>query len=76
MPFLEGQSALAFVKNVGVLFIPKVPPNRSMLPTSLALTKYLFLLVFQGTEVKAITYSNMQVYDDEEKHEVYVIIDI
>jgi SHS2 domain-containing protein len=43
---------------------------------SKALTKHLFLLVFQGTEVKAITYSNMQVYDDEEKHEVYVIIDI
>ena len=35
-----------------------------------------FLFVFQGTEVKAITYSNMQVFDDEEKHEVYVIIDI
>ena len=35
-----------------------------------------FLFVFQGTEVKAITYSNMQVLDDEEKHEVYVIIDI
>ena len=30
----------------------------------------------QGTEVKAITYSNMQVYDDDNKHEVYVIIDI
>ncbi|XP_028406098.1 protein archease-like [Dendronephthya gigantea] len=30
----------------------------------------------QGTEVKAITYSNMQVFDDQEKHEVYVIIDI
>jgi hypothetical protein len=69
-------NALAFVKNVGVLFTPKVPPNLLMLPTSLALTKHLFLLVFQGTEVKAITYSNMQVYDDEEKHEVYVIIDI
>ncbi|ESN95185.1 hypothetical protein HELRODRAFT_155224 [Helobdella robusta] len=30
----------------------------------------------QGTEVKAITYSNMQVYDEENKHEVFVIIDI
>jgi len=30
---------------------------------------------FQGTEVKAITYSNMQIYDND-KHEVFVIIDI
>ena len=30
----------------------------------------------QGTEVKAITYSNMQVFDEVEKHECYVIIDI
>ena len=30
----------------------------------------------QGTEVKAITYSNMQVHDTDEKHEVFVIIDI
>ncbi|XP_053383228.1 protein archease-like [Mercenaria mercenaria] len=30
----------------------------------------------QGTEVKAITYSNMQIYDDEDRHEVFVIIDI
>ncbi|KAK2158253.1 hypothetical protein LSH36_174g07008 [Paralvinella palmiformis] len=30
----------------------------------------------QGTEVKAITYSNMQIYDTEEKHELFVIIDI
>ncbi len=30
----------------------------------------------QGTEVKAITYSNMQVYDEPNLHQVYVIIDI
>ena len=30
----------------------------------------------QGTEVKAITYSNMQIHDTEETHEVYVIVDI
>ena len=35
-----------------------------------------FLL--QGTEVKAITYGSMKVYNDEEKgqHELFVIIDI
>ncbi|ELU16024.1 hypothetical protein CAPTEDRAFT_121617, partial [Capitella teleta] len=30
----------------------------------------------QGTEVKAITYSNMQIYDNENQHELFVIIDI
>lgn len=30
----------------------------------------------QGTEVKAITYSNMQVHDKDGQHEVFVIIDI
>lgn len=30
----------------------------------------------QGTEVKAITYSNMQVHDNENQHELFVIIDI
>ncbi|RUS69203.1 hypothetical protein EGW08_023035 [Elysia chlorotica] len=30
----------------------------------------------QGTEVKAITYSNMQVHADKEMHDVFVIIDI
>nr|SVE73304.1 EOG090X0IKX [Ceriodaphnia reticulata] len=30
----------------------------------------------QGTEVKAITYSNMQVHDTVNMHEVFVIIDI
>ncbi|KAK3088623.1 hypothetical protein FSP39_021423 [Pinctada imbricata] len=30
----------------------------------------------QGTEVKAITYSNMQVFDKEGQHELFVIIDI
>ena len=30
----------------------------------------------QGSEVKAITYSNMQVYDKPGNHEVYVIIDM
>ncbi|KAK3749731.1 hypothetical protein QZH41_014014 [Actinostola sp. cb2023] len=30
----------------------------------------------QGTEVKAITYSSMQIYDHEGMHEVFVIIDI
>ncbi|XP_042222174.1 protein archease-like isoform X1 [Homarus americanus] len=30
----------------------------------------------QGTEVKAITYASMQVYDSEDQHELFVIIDI
>jgi len=30
----------------------------------------------QGTEVKAITYSNMQIHEEEAKKEVFVIIDI
>ncbi|GFO46143.1 protein archease [Plakobranchus ocellatus] len=30
----------------------------------------------QGTEVKAITYSNMQVHEESEKHDIFVIIDI
>ncbi|KAI0224598.1 Protein archease-like [Lamellibrachia satsuma] len=30
----------------------------------------------QGTEVKAITYSNMQIYDKDGQHELFVIIDI
>lgn len=30
----------------------------------------------QGTEVKAITYSAMQIYDTDEKHEIFCIIDI
>ncbi|XP_065353727.1 protein archease isoform X2 [Cloeon dipterum] len=30
----------------------------------------------QGTEVKAITYSNMQVHEDKPQKEVFVIIDI
>ena len=35
----------------------------------------LFNFYFQGTEVKAITYSNMQIHENE-KNDVYVIIDI
>ena len=30
----------------------------------------------QGTEVKAITYASMEIYDTEDNHEVFVIIDI
>lgn len=30
----------------------------------------------QGTEVKAITYSNMQIHHEKPTHDVYVIIDI
>lgn len=30
----------------------------------------------QGADVKAITYSNMQIYDKEGQHEVFVIVDI
>ncbi|XP_033640981.1 protein archease-like [Asterias rubens] len=30
----------------------------------------------QGTEVKAITYSNMQVHSEKDTHDIYVIIDI
>lgn len=30
----------------------------------------------QGTEVKAITYSNMQVHKDKPTNDIYVIIDI
>eukprot|EP00055_Hartaetosiga_balthica_P013893 m.73325 g.73325 ORF g.73325 m.73325 type:complete len:144 (+) comp8417_c0_seq2:3-434(+) len=30
----------------------------------------------QGTEIKAITYSNMQIHNDKPTHDVYVIVDI
>eukprot|EP00056_Hartaetosiga_gracilis_P022014 m.27679 g.27679 ORF g.27679 m.27679 type:complete len:172 (+) comp9393_c0_seq3:67-582(+) len=30
----------------------------------------------QGTEIKAITYSNMQIHNDKPTHDVYVILDI
>jgi SHS2 domain-containing protein len=30
----------------------------------------------QGTEIKAITYASMQVIDEVDKHEVFVIVDI
>jgi hypothetical protein len=30
----------------------------------------------QGTEIKAITYSNMQIHEKEERADVYVIVDI
>jgi SHS2 domain-containing protein len=30
----------------------------------------------QGTEIKAITYSNMQVHEAADKAELYVIVDI
>lgn len=30
----------------------------------------------QGTEIKAITYSNMQIFDDDNRHEIYCIVDI
>jgi SHS2 domain-containing protein len=30
----------------------------------------------QGTEIKAITYSNMRVCDRQEKNDIYVIVDI
>ena len=44
---------------------------------ALCLGLTLVLLMFsQGTEVKAITYSNLQVHDTKDKHEVYVIVDI
>jgi SHS2 domain-containing protein len=30
----------------------------------------------QGTEIKAITYSNMQIHDTPERADLYVIVDI
>jgi len=30
----------------------------------------------QGTEIKAITYSNMQIHDNEGRVDIYVIVDI
>lgn len=30
----------------------------------------------QGTEIKAITYSNMQIHNDRPTHDIYVIVDI
>lgn len=40
--------------------------------------KFIFCSILQGTEVKAITYSNMQIHtgEDKDKHEIFVIIDI
>lgn len=34
------------------------------------------MISLQGTEVKAITYSAMQIYEKEEKPQIFVIIDI
>ena len=36
----------------------------------------LSVFILQGTEVKAITYSNMQIHEGSDRHDVYVIIDI
>ena len=30
----------------------------------------------QGTEIKAITYSNMQIHENEDRSDIYVIVDI
>lgn len=34
------------------------------------------IFVLQGTEVKAITYSNMQIFDKKTMNDIFVIIDI
>ena len=50
--------------------------NWNLAGSHLSILCFFNFFYHQGTEVKAITYSNMQVHDNDDKHEVYVIIDI
>lgn len=60
---------------------PDTFPNKLFYPrliiTSTALGEKIDILKHtQGTEVKAITYSNMQVKEEENRCEIWVIVDI
>lgn len=50
---------------------PPLPTHRHSKGEAFSLDKHP-----QGTEIKAITYSNMQVHADAATHDVYVIVDI
>ncbi|KAK8385343.1 hypothetical protein O3P69_012281 [Scylla paramamosain] len=53
---------------------PASPPTPTK--TSRDVNTHPSLTHHQGTEVKAITYASMQVYDELDQHEVFVIVDI
>lgn len=71
-----------FVFSADPFFIPREIKITDFDPINFKITSQGYGETFdlkkhpQGTEVKAITYSNMQVFDEIGRHEVYVIVDI
>ena len=64
-------------KRLGETFdVSKHPQVSSFLWTVAACSSWLCIVLLQEAEVKAVTYCNMQIFDEPGRHEAYVIVDI